>query len=89
MEGTMTDSYLCSFCGLSITPASPDVCSLEITTDFDKAIETQHKQVLFCHAACFQDRIHPSVKLYVLSLASGLEPTEEELRKLPDWLRNA
>ncbi len=85
----MTDSYVCCFCGLSISPVSPDVCSLEITTDFDKAAGEQHQQLLFCHAACLQKQVHPSVKLYVLSLASSPEPTEDQLAKLPDWLRNA
>jgi hypothetical protein len=83
----MSEQFVCCFCGNAIEPESPDVGSLLYTTDWDKAKELQHDQGLFCHAACLQARVHPTVKLYLLSLLSKEPLTPEQLAQLPEFLR--
>jgi hypothetical protein len=86
----MIQEFACCFCGQTIEPKSPDVGSLLYTTDWDKAREVQYDQGLYCHATCLQARLDPSVKLYVLTLASdSRDLTEEEAASLPQWLREA
>jgi hypothetical protein len=83
----MSERYVCCFCGLTIEPVGPDIGSLLYTTNWDQPREVQHDQGLFCHASCLQGRMHPSVKLYVLSLTTKPEDSDISQAKLPDWLR--
>ena len=59
----MTERFACCFCGYTIEPESPDVGSLLYTTNWDKPKAMQHDQALFCHAACLQAKLHPTVPL--------------------------
>ncbi|HKO42109.1 MAG TPA: hypothetical protein VJU84_02375 [Pyrinomonadaceae bacterium] len=69
----MSTEYQCCFCGNTIKPAGPDVGGLLYTTNVDDAAADQYDQQLWCHAVCLQQRLHPSVPLYVLDLVEGDE----------------
>jgi hypothetical protein len=83
----MTLQYQCCFCGTAIEPISPDVGSLLYTSNWDKSKDLQSNQALYCHSTCLQAKLHPSVHLYALAELSDHELTQEEKKKLPDWLR--
>jgi hypothetical protein len=83
----MTEKFACCFCGKIIEPVSPDIGALLYTVNWDKPRADQYDQSLFCHAACLQSRLHPSAKLYILSLVSNEPLTAEEMSRLPDILR--
>lgn len=83
----MSEKYACCFCGKTIEPVSPDVGSLLYTTNRDKSQDLQYDQEMFCHASCLESRLHPTAKLYVLSLLSKEPLDPEEVAKLPEFLR--
>lgn len=83
----MSERFACCFCGNTIEPTSPDVGSLLYMTNRDKVKELQHEQEMFCHASCLANGLHPSAKLYVLSLLSKEPLTPDQLAKLPEFLR--
>ncbi len=60
--------YQCCFCGKGIAHVKPDVGGLLYTTCVDRERELQLDQQLWCHTACLQERLHPSVKMYVLDI---------------------
>jgi hypothetical protein len=66
--------YQCCFCGKGIAHVSPDVGGLLYSTCADRAREFQLDQQVWCHTKCLTDRLHPSVKMYVLDV---LEMREE------------
>jgi hypothetical protein len=57
--------YQCCFCGERIAKKDPDPCELIFGTNFGNEDE-ERRQGLFCHAQCFQKRVHSSVDLGVL-----------------------
>ena len=63
----MNENYQCCFCGQTIEPSFPDVGGLLYTAAVDQTSDRQHDQQLFCHTACLEARLHPSVKMYVLN----------------------
>jgi hypothetical protein len=63
--------FQCCFCGQEIAPSPPDVASLTFTTCIDREPEMQYDQTNFCHTACFRERLHPSVKLYAVTLVDA------------------
>ncbi len=73
----MSERYVCCFCGFPVEAAGPDIGSLLYTTNWDQPREAQYEQGFFCHASCLQNRLHPSIYLYVLSLMS--KPTDNVL----------
>lgn len=60
--GNMND-YQCCFCGEKVVSNEIDVCSLGLTTNWDKTEDVQGEQQFFCHAECLRKRIHDSVPL--------------------------
>jgi hypothetical protein len=70
----MLTEYQCCFCGESIEPRGPDVGGLLYTTNIDRPVDEQHDQQLWCHAAHLKQRLHPSVPLYILDLATEQDP---------------
>lgn len=83
----MTERCMCCFCGREIQPHGPDIGALLYTTNWEKPRDQQHDQGLFCHAVCLQERLHPTVKLYICSLLSKEPLDPDQVSKLPEWLR--
>lgn len=85
----MSNRYVCCFCGQTIEPKGFDVGSLLYTTNYDAPQESQRQQDLFCHAACLDERVHPSMRQYLLPRALGSdEPLKpDDIAKLPAFLR--
>jgi hypothetical protein len=64
--------YQCCFCGKTIKPISPDVCSILFMVDYESSSGMgSHEQQFWCHALCFKNCCHKSAPLYVLDLAKG------------------
>ena len=57
----------CCFCGEGILRTKFDPGELAYTPGWPKR-ETSQTQGLYCHAKCFEAKLHPSAKLYVLSI---------------------
>ena len=87
MDRTMTSKYVCCFCGQTIEPKGFDVGSLLYTTNFDGPRENQRQQDLFCHASCLEEKVHASVREYLLPLALGSDIDDNLQQQLPDFLR--
>jgi hypothetical protein len=64
----MSQCYQCVFCGETVMSSHLDVCALILVTNRDKPSEAQQEQEFWCHAACFRQRTHPSVPLYIFDL---------------------
>lgn len=64
----MSKKYVCCFCGQTIEPKGFDVGCLLYITNYDGPREHQREQDLFCHASCLEDKLHASMKPYLLSV---------------------
>ena len=78
MDGTMSNKYVCCFCGQTIEPQGFDVGALLYRTNFDGPKEGQREQDLFCHASCLESKVHPTVREYLLPVALQTERETEE-----------
>ena len=58
--------YQCCFCGQAIKPISPDVGGLLYYTSAERARKFQTDQQLWCHTKCLTEKLHSSVKMYLL-----------------------
>ena len=73
MEVDMKVAYQCCFCGQGIESRVPDVGGLLYTTAIDRHPDDQQEQQLYCHTRCLSQRLHSSVKLYVVDLLETVD----------------
>lgn len=79
MGGIETDveRYQCCFCGDTVKPQKPDVISILVTSNWTLDTGEQANQQLFCHSACLQRKLHPSVPFLSEDLGSERMPEQE------------
>ena len=62
----MPERVQCCFCGRTIEPTPPDICSLTIQLDWQERAdldEDSPMQQLYCHAACLREHIPKNIPL--------------------------
>jgi len=63
-----TMRFQCCFCGQTIENYPPDPCGIGLTANFTSPAEKQQTQGLFCHMACFEERMYDPKYLYLRAL---------------------
>jgi len=56
----------CVFCGKTIEPIPPDICTLTLRTRVQERLPNNPKeptQELYCHAACLKERVQKDTAL--------------------------
>lgn len=60
--------YACCFCGNKITSSGTDITGLIVIANWDKSVDKQQEQQLFCHMQCLKERMDKSTPLYIADL---------------------
>lgn len=60
--------YRCCFCGETVISNEMDVTGLIVVSNWDKGVDRQQEQQLFCHMNCLKERLEESVPLYIADL---------------------
>lgn len=58
--------HQCCFCGESIVSSNVNPCDINILTNWNKSVKKQNNQTFWCHLDCFREKLHPSVKQYLV-----------------------
>ncbi|MCT4686380.1 hypothetical protein [Vallitalea sp.] len=64
----MKKKYQCCFCGKEIKSNHIDITSLVVISNWDKTIDNQQEQQLFCHMNCLKDKVNKEVPLYIAEI---------------------
>jgi hypothetical protein len=51
----------CCFCYKKIESTDYDPCNLLVVTNYGKEEDKQKSQVFYCHVACFQEKLDPTI----------------------------
>ncbi len=68
VEIMCSNKYICCFCCREIESNKLDITSIVVISNWDKDINKQQEQQLFCHIKCLQERLHDSIPLYIADL---------------------
>lgn len=70
MDGSdkMNNKYVCCFCSKPIESNEMDVTELVVVSNWDKTIDKQQEQQLFCHMECLKEKVHSDTPLYIADL---------------------
>ena len=55
---------ICCFCKENIKSDHVNPCNLNILTNWDKLPDRQDDQDFWCHAQCFEEKLHPQLRSY-------------------------
>ncbi|QHE50870.1 MULTISPECIES: hypothetical protein [Pontibacillus] len=61
-------SYQCCFCDKRIISKKPDITSIIVVSNWDKASDTQQEQQMFCHMECLKKSVSDNFPLYIADL---------------------
>lgn len=61
-------AYSCCFCGNKIKSGQMDITGLIVISNWDKTLERQQEQQLFCHMKCLKKSIKTDVPLYIAEI---------------------